>query len=132
MVRGSNSVKVQEWTGRLLRFHKADVTVAQFCEGEGVSQPSFYHWKSKLRDQLLPTESANRRPASSRNRTNKRPAFKVVQVTSSSQPSASQPALTVCMSGGIQIEVADNPAAIQAVMRELLSAEKVRSGAAAC
>ena len=66
MVRGSNSVKVQEWAGRLLRFHKADVTVAEFCEGEGVSQPSFYHWKSKLRDQLLPTESPNRRPASSR------------------------------------------------------------------
>jgi hypothetical protein len=132
MVRGSNSVKVQEWTRRLLRFHKSDVTVAQFCQGEGVSQPSFYHWKSKLRDQRLPTESPNRRPASSRNRTNKRPAFKAVQVTSSSQPSASQPALTVCMSGGIQIEVADNPAAIQAVMRELLNAEKVRSGAAAC
>ncbi len=37
-----------------------------------------------------------------------------------------------CMSGGIQIEVVDNPAAIQAVMRELLNAEKVRSGAAAC
>ncbi len=132
MVRGSNSVKVQEWTGRLLRFHKSDVTVAQFCQAEGVSQPSFYHWKSKLRDQLLPTESPKRRPASSRNRTNKRQAFKAVQVTSSSQPCASQPALTVCMSGGIQIEVADNPAAIQAVMRELLNAEKVRSGAAAC
>ena len=132
MVRGSNAVKVQEWTGRLLLFHKSDVTVAQFCQGEGVSQPSFYYWKSKLRDQLLPTESPNRRPASSQKRTNKRPAFKAVQVTSSSQPSASQPALTVCMSGEIQIEVADNPAAIQAVMRELLNAEKVRSGAAAC
>ena len=132
MVRGSNSVKVQEWTGRLLRFHKSDVTVAQFCQGESVSQPSFYYWKSKLRDQLLPTESPKRRPASSRNRTNKRPAFKPVQVTSSSQPCASQPALTVRMSGGIQIEVADNPDAIQAVMRELLNAEKVGSGAAAC
>ena len=132
MVRGSNPVKVQEWTGRLLRFHKSDVTVVQLCQAEGVSQPSFYQWKSKLRDQLLPTESPNRRPASSRNRTNKRPAFKAVEVTSFSQPCASQPALTVCMSGGIQIEVADNPAAIQAVMRELMSAEKVRSGAAAC
>ncbi len=132
MVRGSNPVKVQEWTGRLLRFHKSDVTVVQFCQAEGVSQPSFYQWKSKLRDQLLPTESPNRRPASSRNRTNKRPAFKAVEVTSFSQPCASQPALTVCMSGGTQIEVADNPAAIQAVMRELLNAEKVRSGAAAC
>ncbi len=132
MVRGSNAVKVQEWTGRLLRFHKSDVTVAQFCQTEGVSQPSFYQWKSKLRQQQLPTESPNRRLASSRNRTNKRPAFKPVQVTSSSQPCTSQPALTICMSGGIQIEVADNPAAIQAVMRELLSAGKERSGAAAC
>ena len=132
MVRGSNAVKVEEWTGRLLRFHKSDVTVAQFCQAEGVSQPSFYQWKSKLRGQRLPTESPNRRSASSRNRTNKRPAFKPVQVTSSSQPSVSQPALTVCMAGGIQIEVADNPAAIQAVMRELLNAEKINSGVASC
>ena len=132
MVRDSNPVKVEEWTGRLLRFQESDVTVAQFCRDEGVSQPSFYQWKSKLRDQRLPTESSNRRSASSRNRTNERPAFKTVQVTSSSQPCASQPAMTVSMSGGIQIEVADNPAAIQAVMRELLNAEKVRSGAAAC
>ena len=132
MVRGSNPVKVEEWTGRLLRFQKSDVTVAQFCRDEGVSQPSFYQWKSKLRDQRLPTESSNRRSASSRNRTNKRPAFKTVQVTSSSQPCASQPAMIVSMSGGIQIEVADNPAVIQAVMRELLSVEKVSSGAAAC
>ena len=132
MARGLSPIKVQEWTGRLLRFQDSDVTVAQFCRSEGVSQPSFYQWKNKLRDQLPPTESPNRRPALSGNRTSKRPAFKAVQMTSSSQPCASQPALTVCMPGGIQIEVADNLSAIQAVMRELLRTENVSSGAAAC
>jgi len=132
MPRRSNPVKVQEWTGRLSRFQNSELTVAQFCQAEGVSQPSFYQWKRKLRDQPLPTESSSRRPARSRNPTNKIPAFKAVEVTASSLPFASQPALTVCMSSGIQIAVADNPAAIRAVMRELLSAEKVSSGETAC
>ncbi|QDT01762.1 hypothetical protein K227x_59090 [Rubripirellula lacrimiformis] len=37
------------WTERLQRFEQAQMTVAQFCSAEGVSQPSFYNWKRKLR-----------------------------------------------------------------------------------
>ncbi|WP_431192425.1 IS66 family insertion sequence element accessory protein TnpA, partial [Rhodopirellula bahusiensis] len=33
------------WTERLQRFEQAQMTVAQFCAAEGVSQPSFYNWK---------------------------------------------------------------------------------------
>ena len=51
MLRVSNPVKVQEWTGRLFRFKKSAVSVAQFCDAEGVSAASFYQWKRKLRDQ---------------------------------------------------------------------------------
>lgn len=37
------------WQVRLRRFDRSQATVAQFCLVEGISQPSFYHWKKKLR-----------------------------------------------------------------------------------
>lgn len=46
------------WTERLQRFEQAQMTVAQFCAAEGVSQPSFYTWKRKLRSTHDPKASA--------------------------------------------------------------------------
>ena len=54
MARGSSREKVAEWTTRLRRFEQADQTVAQFCVDEGVSPPSFYSWRTKLRE-VTPT-----------------------------------------------------------------------------
>lgn len=141
MLRGSNPAKVQEWTDRLLRFQKCTMTVAQFCEREGVSVPSFYHWKRKLHDQSSPqrparkarrTEQAKRTGRRKVGQSKKRLAFQAVQLVSSSRPSISDPALAVCLPGGIQVEVADNLPAIEAVMQELMNVEKARSGAARC
>ena len=39
------------WTERLQRFAGSGLSVSAFCKSEGVSQQSFYHWKSKLRSQ---------------------------------------------------------------------------------
>ena len=39
------------WGKRLDRFDRTDVTVAQFCRQEGVSQAAFYNWRRKLRGQ---------------------------------------------------------------------------------
>jgi len=36
------------WAERLERFKQSDLTVAKFCQAEGVSQPSYYHWRRKL------------------------------------------------------------------------------------
>ena len=44
---------VKLWTERLQRFEQAHTTVAQFCKDEGVSQPSFYKWKQKLKSPQL-------------------------------------------------------------------------------
>ena len=41
---------VELWRQRLQRFDPAGMTVAQFCQLEGVSQASFYKWKKKLRE----------------------------------------------------------------------------------
>jgi len=141
MLRGSNPVKVQEWTDRLLRFQNSTVTVTQFCDSEGVSTPSFYHWKQKLRDRLPPQSpvtkpgrAAQTKPTGRRKviPTNKRSVFQTVQLVSSSAPKVSHPALAVCLSGGIQVQVADNLPAIEAVMRELMNVERERMGVASC
>ena len=39
----------QRWLQRLQRFHRSGLTVAAFCQQEGVSVPSFYAWKRRLR-----------------------------------------------------------------------------------
>jgi hypothetical protein len=45
----SQSEAAQRWEERLQRFESSQVTVAQFCSDEGVSQPSYYHWRRRLR-----------------------------------------------------------------------------------
>ena len=45
----SRSEAAKRWQQRLRRFASSQMTVAQFCQSEGVSQPSFYQLKKKLR-----------------------------------------------------------------------------------
>jgi hypothetical protein len=48
MARWSDTGKRREWSERLKRFARWDGTVAEFCDAERVSVPSFYQWKRKL------------------------------------------------------------------------------------
>lgn len=41
---------IERWRMRIQRFDPVNMTVAQFCQSEGVSQPSFYKWKKILRE----------------------------------------------------------------------------------
>ena len=36
------------WRERLSRFRRGNLTVAEFCRREGVSNPSFYQWRKRL------------------------------------------------------------------------------------
>lgn len=45
----SRSDTAKLWHERLRRFDGSQMTVAQLCQSEGVSQPSYYKWKKKLR-----------------------------------------------------------------------------------
>jgi hypothetical protein len=152
MVRGSNPVKVQEWVDRLTRRGESDGSVAQFCDAEGVSVASFYQWQRKLRDAAVSKNtktlaagsaggsSASRASASGAGGTNRRVGFQAVDVTSAGALAgaltgalgSSAAAVTVCLPGGIQVQVADNLPAIQAVMRELMSVGRVGSETPAC
>ncbi len=51
----SRSETAKLWQERLRRFDRSQMTVAQFCLNEGVSQPSYYQWKKKLRE--LPSDA---------------------------------------------------------------------------
>ena len=134
MVRGSNPSKVQEWTERLARFRNSKMSVAQFCDAEGVSSPSFYQWQRKLGKRSVSAGSVKDSAASSRDRPG---AFQAVQVTPSqpllaardlaaAPPAVTRPVLTVWLPGGIQVQVADNLPAIGAVMRELTGHDAIR------
>lgn len=48
---------IEIWRQRIERFDAADITVAKFCQSEGVSQPSFYQWKRTIRQMSQQAES---------------------------------------------------------------------------
>ena len=64
----------QLWADRLHRFGTAGTTVTAFCQAEGVSVPSFYHWKK----QLAPTRVV----------ASQAPTILPVRLTSAAQPAA--------------------------------------------
>jgi hypothetical protein len=39
----------KSWRDRFLRYQEADLTVAEFCDWEGISPAAFYMWRKKLR-----------------------------------------------------------------------------------
>jgi len=93
MSRGPNPLKLVGWTERLERFDSGEQTVAQFCASEGVSPPSFYQWKKRLRV----SRAANPR------RSNKRPAFKPVELISASISPPQR--TTIRLTNGVEIEL---------------------------
>lgn len=50
MGRRADHGKHCEWSERIRRRRESGLTVAEFCEWEGVSVASFYNWQKKLRD----------------------------------------------------------------------------------
>ena len=48
MARASDPRKVVEWQRRIARCEASPLSVARFCQREGVSVPAFYHWRRKL------------------------------------------------------------------------------------
>lgn len=49
--RGSRPAVAARWRERLGRWRKSGQSIAEFCRGEGVSQPSFYLWRRRLTDE---------------------------------------------------------------------------------
>lgn len=65
MARSSDSGKAGMWRTRMGRFIRSGLTVARFCEQEGVSTASFYWWRRRLAIARSPgSKAAGRRRAS--------------------------------------------------------------------
>ena len=97
----SGSARV--WMQRFERFVNADMTVAQFCQSEGVSQASYYYWQRKLRSHSDPTSQSNRSIAV----TKEQPTFMPVAVAAQSSDPIADPsaAMTIDLPGGIRVRL---------------------------
>ncbi len=112
----SNPLKTREWTDRFVRFENANQTVVEFCQSEGISQPSFYQWRKKLGipkrsiiPQPKPTTVAAKRLTGRNN-------FRPVALTI---PHAQQ-GLKVRLPGGVELELGNDPEVILAIVKQLV------------
>lgn len=48
MARTKSAEVWKSWRDRMRRYQSTDLTVAAFCDWEGVSQAAFYVWRKKL------------------------------------------------------------------------------------
>jgi transposase len=69
MARRGDGAKRLEWSERLERFARSEVTAAAFCQAEGVSLPSFYQWRRKLATPSVCEPAQERRSAGQAPRT---------------------------------------------------------------
>jgi hypothetical protein len=122
MARSSDPAKVAQWRRRLERFDLSNVSVARFCQREGVSVASFYHWRKKLAVKTRPPATPRRiaPPAS---------AFKPLSITG-----AASPVVAVHLPGGARLEVpAGEYRTVRVVLRELVrSGQSPPEGGASC
>lgn len=112
MVRSVDRFKRQVWSQRLRRFEQGHWTVAAFCQREGVSVPSFYHWKKMLgnaaEDHASPSAQEPREFV--RRRSVNRESFVPVEIVSSA-------AIEMYLSNGVRLALpAGDPAALAAAI----------------
>ena len=50
----------EQWRRRLARFEQGNLSAAAFCSSEGVSLPSFYSWRRRLRPAAPPEQDGPR------------------------------------------------------------------------
>ena len=97
------NTKRHEWEDRLRRFDVASMTVAKFCFAEGVSVPSFYQWKRKLRG------SKDSKPSSESNASG---SFAQIQVTA--------PQARVVLPNGVEIILGSDPKIVAAIVDRVI------------
>ncbi len=105
MAQGLKSEKVVEWTNRLRRFEQSNQTVARFCVDEGVSQPSFYSWRKKLRE-LAPASSGS--------------LFQPVHVASC-LPETIREETVIRLGRDIEIELGSELTVVESIVKQLLA-----------
>ena len=109
MGRQSDPRKAAAWGRRLGRFGDSGLTVARFCDREGVLIAAFHYWQRKLRD-------ASTEEAAWSLTTPLAAHFDPVEVVS-------RQAVTIRFAGGAVMEISDDREdLVKAALRELLGA----------
>ena len=114
MARTFDPAKAAQWQRRLARFDASSLSVARFCQREGVSVASFYHWRRKLaertgQDPVPPPNGAVRA------------AFRPVTVVPAAQ------AMMLHLSSGARLEVpAENLNVVRTVIDELVRGDRTQ------
>lgn len=111
MAQRRSRSKRAEWRKRLGRYRRSGLTVAGFCEREGVSTAAFYAWRKRL---------GHRKTAGK----DGRPAFEPVRLTLAGKPMA------IHLPGGVRVEVPmENLEVVRAVVGEVLAGAGGPNGA---
>ncbi|MEM7313745.1 MAG: hypothetical protein AAF497_11400 [Planctomycetota bacterium] len=114
MPRTSRSQRHAMWRQRLERYAQSDLTVAQFCQRENVSAPSFYQWKRRL---AATNETADAQPQ----RKDASGGFNEVLVNA--QPTVlvnAQPTAQATLPGGITISLGNQSDTVALIVDRLL------------
>jgi hypothetical protein len=112
MARAVDGFKRQVWSQRLRRFEQGPWTVAAFCRKEGVSVPSFYHWKKILGSATgySASRSTHEPRELARPRSLNRESFVPLEIVSSA-------AIEMCLTNGVRLTIpAGDPAALAAAI----------------
>lgn len=103
MARRGGSSKRAEWRKRLGKYRGSGLTVAGFCEREGISTASFYAWRRRLGG----TKTAGK---------DGWPVFAPLRLATAGTP------MSIHLPGGVRVEVPmENLEAVRAVMGEVLA-----------
>ncbi|MGM0486694.1 MAG: IS66 family insertion sequence element accessory protein TnpA [Planctomycetota bacterium] len=116
MSRGTDPIKLKEWTDRLARFERSSQTVAEFCVDEHVSEGTFYLWKRRLASGDRTTTPQHRQRNGANNSAHEISAFQPVVVT----PPENAASVRITLPGGAVIELSHDLATIEHVVRQLL------------
>ncbi len=120
MARASDSPKAIAWRQRVRRFGRSGMTVVRFCKQEGVSTASFYRWRNRLGEQVVPTRNADAQDWATTD-TEQTPLFQPIRVTGAETP------ILIQLPGGVRVEVpTENLDAVRAVLGELLRHDATR------
>jgi hypothetical protein len=118
MSRMTKPERIQLWLDRLNRHAASQLTVAEFCQCEEISLPSFYQWKRRLTPRI---ESATNR------RKSRPPRQTLGSTTVAHQPSftelvvnASQTTACVLLPGDITISLGTQPEIASLIVDRLL------------
>ena len=128
------SERIQLWLDRLNRFANSNLTIAEFCQLEEISLPSFYQWKRRLSPRVeSPQLTSARRGNQTTDSTNKsnrpNPTFTELVVGSPRQAAA-----CVSLPGGIKLTLGDHPEIASLIIDRILqhSVKVSEGGASSC